>query len=281
MRRYLSIPDVSKQRLSTVMCHILHASLFFSYSISSQIVEDQFLYERNGFSNELTKYYHFMTKTLDLSGAYVGCNLVEVLRKIRKSSLFNQIERLILRHNHFGDNFNDVSPKLTELPPNLKLLDLSFNGLSGPNFPWFDLPSTLQKLYLQNNRLEGTVDMSLLPNELTTLWLHDNEFEGCAEWHALPPDLYSFALSNRLTDEFRAFVPGRTWIQDHLHPSDSSKSFFIKSSFAHKYRSAQVVSWEQLSMLLVVIFMHLVILYAIVYGPENVSSLPNSFNMPN
>ena len=269
------------QNRGCLLLCVIYSMLQYFAHISLQIVEDRSLYQRNGFANDLAKYYHFMTKTLDLSGAYVGCNLVEVLKKIRKSSLFNQIERLILRHNHFGDNFNDVSPKLSELPPNLKLLDLSFNGLSGANFPWFDLPSTLQKLYLQNNRLEGTIDMSLLPKELTTLWLHDNEFEGGAEWHALPPDLYSLALSNRLTDEFRAFVPGRTWIQDHLHPSDSSKSFFIKSSLAHKYRSAQVVSWEQLSMLLVVIFMHLVILYAIVYGPEGVSSLPNSFHMPN
>ena len=183
-------------------------------------------------------YYSELTRTLDLSGALKdkedlkeAKDICNVLHRIKQCVFYTQIDRLILSHNQFENVFNSDSPQLPEWPPNLKVLDLSNNRLTGSKFPWEKLPQKLEELYLQNNRLYGSVDWSLLPERSQVVWIFNNEFGGGGEWNALPPNLYSLGLSSHLAEEFRAFVMDKAWIKDSEYQSDEYEIFTKKTGY--------------------------------------------------
>ena len=144
--------------------------------------------------------YDIVTETLDLGGSLKETSLISILDVIRDCVFFGQMEHLILRDNQFKDAFNSDTVRLPDFPPNLKILDLSNNELSGPSFPWDQLPSKLETLYLQNNRLGKSIDWLVLPKELRILWLFGNQFEGSIAWPDLPIYLISLEVDNLLAD---------------------------------------------------------------------------------
>uniref|UniRef100_A0A7S1LZM3 Leucine-rich repeat-containing N-terminal plant-type domain-containing protein n=1 Tax=Neobodo designis TaxID=312471 RepID=A0A7S1LZM3_NEODS len=106
---------------------------------------------------------------------------------------------------------------LTQLPDNLRQLDLSANNFHGEvdltllpsQLTWLDLngnhfngtvnltqlPTTLQYLDLDTNDFSGTVDLAHLPNALNWLDLHHNNFGGTVDLMKLPPKLSYLSLS--------------------------------------------------------------------------------------
>ena len=147
------------------------------------------------------------TKTLDVDGCVRGANLIHVLQHILDSAFFDQIHHLILKRNQFNQLFvNSDSIRLPNLPPDLRTLDLSENGLYGSMFPWNWLTPQLEALYLQNNLFEGRIMWHLLPRKLKVLWMLGNKFESKIEWNLLPETLCELYISKDIAHA--STVPG-------------------------------------------------------------------------
>ena len=167
------------------------------------------------------------TKALDLVGVVKGADLINVLTCIKDSAFYDQIERLILSSNQLKYAFNSDSVRLPELPPNLKVLDLGSNQLSGSHFPWAELPETLENLYLQNNHLEGSVNWTLLPGKLRSLWIFGNQLDGGIKWQELPANMIILGVSKSMGDE--STMPTNMWVREN-QSLDPIKTIFTKST---------------------------------------------------
>lgn len=240
----------------------------------------------------ITKNYYTVastgTNTLDLSGAFIGRDIIKVLAHIKKSAFYNHIEHLILSRNHFENAFNSESQELPEWPPNLRILDLSQNQLSGSYFPWKQLPENLETLYLQSNDLKGSVDWNGLPMELKTLWIFGNQFEGTIAWDELPANLNSLGVSYKMGDDSEM---DELWIKDPKLRSDRVKTFYTKSgpkpapyntfnSFKSKADSPSDSEPDKayrmklgLFLLSVVIMMAPAIIYTLLYHPSRIFNM--------
>lgn len=180
--------------------------------------------------------YNIESRTLYLDSYVKGADFITVLECIRRSDINHQIEYLFLSSNQFKITFNYDSPRLVKFPPNLEILDLSRNQLSGTEFPWIRLPSTLQHLYLQNNRLEATVNWKLLPKELTDLWIFGNQFKGSIDWNVIPSNLVSLGISNSMVDDSKQNVPD-LWVRQKQTDSTKDMALFSKSRESAHYTS--------------------------------------------
>lgn len=83
------------------------------------------------------------------------------------------------------------------LPQNLRIVDVSYNSLSGLA-SLTNLPSTLQSLIVNNNNFAGTPDLMSLPRKLAVLSLHENYCTGSPNLHSLLPTLQNVSLQRNL-----------------------------------------------------------------------------------
>ena len=159
-------------------------------------------------SKVVMQHYNRYSKTLDLSDKVSDSDLFSALEVIQTSPFYEDIEDLKLNHNKFVFSFAESNHQFIDLlPPNLKVLDLSYNQLSGSDIPWNSLPSTLQYLYLQSNGLKGTIEWRLLPPELKMISVRDNDFEGDIKWDEIPKKLRMIVVSTDMADSSMELKP--------------------------------------------------------------------------
>ena len=173
--------------------------------------------EQSNLNIVIDRSYNPNTNRLDLSGAVKGINLFTVLMSIKEAAFYHEIEHLFLNNNQFENAFNSDNPKLPELPPNLIILDLSNNHLSGSKFPWNQLPPKLEDLYLQNNKLDGKFDWRIshsLPKNLRLLWIQGNRFKGGLSLQSFPGSLRSLTMSKALADGSNDFERAKIYRGD-------------------------------------------------------------------
>ena len=104
------------------------------------------------------------------------------------------LPRTVLRVSASANCFSgsDIS---SNLPPDLKQLDLGYNEFSGTiNFSHF--PSTLSVIILDSNHFEGGVDLGSLPADLNILKISGNSFSGEINLCDLPKRLIDLDISS-------------------------------------------------------------------------------------
>ena len=96
-------------------------------------------------------------------------------------------------------NWNALS-KLTSLTR----LYLNNNQLEGP-VDWKSLPRGLEVLYLYSNQLSGGIDTASLPDRLTDFQARDNQFGGIVDLSRLPRGMVHFMVQNNNLFEYGNF----------------------------------------------------------------------------
>eukprot|EP00759_Apiculatamorpha_spiralis_P055253 PhF_6_TR7342/c0_g1_i1/m.11034 len=113
-------------------------------------------------------------------------------------NLPRSLQRIFLDNNKFTGSLS-----LGDLPPQLTMFDVSFNGLSGTILNQEDrLPSSLTYLAFSNNALSGSINgvLKALPASTIQMFAQFNLFDGTPELTALPEKIEFMVLhTNRFT----------------------------------------------------------------------------------
>lgn len=165
----------------------------------------------HGRFNDIAEYLSNEMKHLDLSQNYIKGNLNDLPHNM---FVINSIN---LRRNLLTGTIPNENYRLD----NLRHLGLSYNELSG-SIPYSLLEQNLfvEELYLDHNRLNGTIPEPRTDSPLQHLWLHDNELSGSIPSFDLDSLESLFLANNRLEGP----IPSHLFRIDSLNELDVSNN---------------------------------------------------------